>query len=80
MEHLIWAAPLTAMVALVGFVFNNNHKNDSKVTRIYTRLDEVKSYHEDKFQSKEVCSIIQKRIEEKIDRIDKNVEKLVNGK
>jgi len=79
MDHLVWIAPVSAVITLVGFVFHNNNKNDRRVSRVYSRLDEVKKDNETRYTNKEICAILHKGVDDKLDKIDKKLDKILNG-
>ena len=64
------------LIAIFGAVIVNNNMNTKKVSRVYERLDECKTDTDKKFQSKEVCNILQEQlsndIKEKIRLRDNN--------
>ena len=59
----------SGLLALMGFVFKNNKDNDSKVSRLYTRLDESKRTNEDKFIRKDMCELQHKQVNDNFDRV-----------
>jgi hypothetical protein len=77
MEHTLWAIPVTAVLALVGMVFHNNRVNDNKVSRVYKRLDDVKSETDKKFVHVQVCEVLHKQIKEDVTEIKQDVKELL---
>jgi len=65
-------------VALVGMVFHNNRVNDQKVSRVYNRMDEVKETFDKKYQSKEVCEVMQKAMRSDIQEIKSDIKLLLH--
>ena len=59
----------SGLLALMGFVFKNNKDNDSKVSRLFSRLDEVKQNTEDKFTRKDMCELQHKQVNDNFDRV-----------
>ena len=59
----------SGLLALMGFVFKNNKDNDSKVSRLFTRLDEVKKDNEEKFTRKDMCELQHKQVNDNFDRV-----------
>lgn len=45
------------LLAIITLVFKANKDNDSKISRLYQRLDETKQNQEDKYTRKEVCIV-----------------------
>jgi len=82
-EEFIWAAPITAMLGLVGFVIHNNIKNDNKVNRVYERLDEVKKDSDCIFVRKDLCQVLNEQMRQDIQEIKQDVKMILrqtNGK
>jgi len=82
MNHTTWVVPalgLGGIISLVSFVFHNNNKNDQKVARVYKRLDEYKDTVENKYTNKDICQILHRTVDEKLDKIDHKLDKLLNG-
>jgi len=79
MEWVLGGSVIASVMVLIGFTFHNNGKNDSKVNRVYQRLDEYKNFTESKFTNKDVCQILHRNVDEKLDKIDKKLDKLLNG-
>ena len=67
------------VLGLIGLMFKNNYDNDKKVSRVYRRLDEVKNYQEENFTRKDICSVLHKTIDNKLDKMDAKLDKLLNN-
>lgn len=82
MEHLVLPAlGLSGLIGLVTFVFHNNKSNDNKVSRVYTRLDEVKAFNDNTFVRNEMCQMISKQLKDDVSEIKHDVKQLLrNGK
>ena len=79
MNHSTWVTPAVAIVLGGGGLFGVMKWVDGKITRVYGRLDEVKKANDDKYPSREVCILQHKTVDEKLDKIDKKLDKLLNG-
>ena len=67
------------LIALVGLMLANNHRQDTKIERNYKRLDEVKEYQDKTFTRSDICNVIHKQINETLVRLETKVDKLLNG-
>ena len=79
MEWILGGSVIASVMVLVGFTFHNNGKNDAKVARVYQRLDEVKKDNETRYTNKDVCQILHRTVDEKLDKIDRKLDKILNG-
>jgi DnaJ-domain-containing protein 1 len=77
MDIIVWAAPVVAVITLVGFVFTNNSANDRKVSRVYKRLDEVKDKNDRIFVRREICEVLNKQLRDDVAEIKTDVKKLL---
>ena len=59
----------SGLLALMGFVFKNNKDNDSKVSRLYQRLDETKQSNDIKFTRKDLCELQHKQVNDNFERV-----------
>jgi len=73
------------MLAMVGFsvatykqIGKIKDEEEEKRSRIYTRLDEVKSQVEGKFVAKDICTVVHKFATEKLDKIEMKLDKLLD--
>jgi hypothetical protein len=57
-ELIIGGSMIAAVLGLVGVVHHSNCINETKVNRVYQRLDEVKEVHDGKYQAKNVCEVL----------------------
>jgi len=78
MDKLLEWLVAGGIIALVLFVIAGNKETDTKIKRVYTRLDEVKDGVDKKHVSKEVCSIIHKQIGDDVREIKSDVKKLLS--
>ena len=65
------------VVGVSGFVLGNNQNNIRERSRVYKHMDEREEDYKDTFQRKDVCSVMHKALTEKMDRVDRNVDKLL---
>ena len=65
------------LLAIFGAMIHNNRSNDSKVSRVYKRLDEVKDQHDVKYVSQAICSVLHKQIKDDVFEIKKDVKELL---
>jgi len=80
---------LIAIIGLLltnaGFLFGMWKYFDTRITRMYARLDDVKDYISDKFVQKEICRVmhtntseyllgVEKRISERFEQLEKKVD------
>ena len=65
------------MIALFVAVMANNNHNSKKVSRVYERMDECKEDVDKKFQTKEVCSILQTQLANDINEIKLDVKTIL---
>ena len=80
MLTLEWIAT-GGMLAVAGFAIKTYVDANAKVDRQYKRLDEVKEKTEETFTRKDICMILHKQIDEKLDRINNKLDKILdNGK
>ena len=77
MENALWAIPATALVGLIGMVFHNNRSNDTKVNRVFERVDEVKTETEKKFVHIQVCEVLHRQIREDIKEVKHKLQRVV---
>jgi hypothetical protein len=67
-----------ALITLIVAVFKTNADNHKRVSRVYQRLDETKSAHDDKYVSKEVCGILHKEIKDDVKEIKVDIKKILH--
>lgn len=60
---------VTGIVGIFGLVWKANKDNDSKVSRLYTRLDETKKDSDEKFTRKDMCELQHKQVNDNFDRV-----------
>jgi len=75
-----------SLLALMGFVFKNNKDNDSKVSRLYQRLDETKQNNDIKFTRKDMCELQHKQVNDnfiwvktELSEIKLDIKKILNN-
>jgi hypothetical protein len=68
---------LMTIIGICGFVLGNNNSTNNTKSRFFQRLDEVKKDIEDKFVQKNVCEMQHKYTNEKLESIEKKVDKLL---
>jgi len=64
---------------IFGEIKNLKEEDETKRSRIYSRLDEVKSDIESKYTRKDMCQILHNQISETLARIESKVDKISNG-
>jgi hypothetical protein len=72
---IIISGGLVSLIGLVWKAGNDNtamvtkasKENDEKISRVYTRLDDVKKTNDNTFTRKDVCQILHSQINEKLD-------------
>ena len=64
MEYIVGGGIIVSVIALVGMVHASNCKTETKISRVYGRLDEVREEHDRRYQSKDVCAVQHKHIME----------------
>ena len=72
-----WIIGGGGLLALFIMVFKNNSDVNTKVSRVYQRLDEYKSHFEDKHVSKDICQILHKQIKDDVAEIKADVKTLI---
>lgn len=60
---------VTGIIGIFGLVWKANKDSDSKVSRLYSRLDEIKQDNEIKFTRKDVCELQHKQVNDNFDRV-----------
>lgn len=68
------------LIALVALILVNNRSQDEKIRRNYQRVDEVKSYQDTTFTRQDICNLTHKQVNEKLDRMDAKLDRLLDGK
>jgi len=80
MLTLEWIAT-GGMLAVVGFAIKTYVDVNEKVSRAYKRLDEVKEKTEETFTRKDICMVLHKQIDGKLDKMDCKLDRILeNGK
>jgi len=91
-EYLSWVLPTLGFVSLIGMQWKTNSdlrkdtnakekELDAKVTRVYSRLDEVKECNKKDFVSQPVCDVKYSGTIKKLDEISADVKLILqNGK
>jgi len=79
MNYTSWVTPAVTILLGGGGLFGVMKWVDSKISRVYGRVDEIKKSNDEKYPSREVCTIQHKTVDEKLDRIETKVDKLLNG-
>lgn len=65
------------LIAVWALVHNFKTHNEKKISRIYERIDEVKTAGDEKHVTKEICAILQERLSKDIDEIKTDVKILL---
>lgn len=65
------------LLAIFSAVVMNNRDNNSKVRRLYTRLDEVKERSDNLYTNKDVCEVHTKQMKGDIQEIKTDVKELL---
>lgn len=68
------------LIAIIALILANNRDIDHKIKRTYGRLDEVKDYQDKTFTRQDICSLTHNQVNEKLDRIEGKLDKVLNGK
>ena len=70
------------IVTIIALVLTNNRAQDKKIDRNYSRLDQTKDYQDSTFTRKDICSVLHKQIDDKLDEIRTDIKSLLkqNGK
>ena len=61
------------VVALVGLMWKLVKDSDGKVSRIYSRLDEIKKDNDEKFTRKDMCQLLHKQISDDLTEIKTDI-------
>jgi hypothetical protein len=77
MELIVGGGIIVALLGLMTLVAHSNAKNDTKVSRVYQRIDEVKQDTEVRFQHKNVCEILSKTIVDQLTELRADVKLLL---
>ncbi len=75
-----WAFPFATLITLIIFVIKSMRENDSKINRVYQRLDEAKMAHEKKYVYKDICNVVHERLTNDIGEIKNDVKELLKKK
>lgn len=67
------------LIALVGFILNNNREQDKKIARSYERLDVTKKYQDETFTRKDICAVLHKQIADDLSEIKLDLKILVRN-
>ena len=68
MSGFEWITPV-GVISLVGLMWKNVKDGDGKISRLYSRLDEVKQDNEDKFIRKDMCELQHKQVNDNFERV-----------
>lgn len=62
------------LVAVVSFVIGNNRNESKARSRIYERLDETKEEINKTFSRQDVCGIVHKQVDNRLEKIERQTE------
>ena len=68
------------LLGLISLIFLYTRSFDAKIGTVYRRLDETKKYQDATFTRVDICSLRHDQITEKLDKMDKKLDVIVNGK
>ena len=57
------------LLGIFGLVWKTTRDNDTKVSRLFSRLDEVKKDNDEKFTRKDMCELQHKQVNDNFDRV-----------
>lgn len=67
-----------AVITMVGLCFKMVKDGDTKINRLYKRLDEVKDAVDVKYTKKEVCDVTHRNVDTQLLRIGLDVSEIKN--
>ena len=67
------------VIGLLGFLYKTTTDEAGKRSRIYTRMDEIKKVTEEKFQTKEICTIHTETMMKDLQEIKQDVKILLKN-
>lgn len=76
MPHIGTIFDIGLFVAILGFMYKVNVVQEKKIERVYERMDEGKSHATSLYVSEKVCDERQKRIDEKLDRVEADTKEM----
>ena len=67
-----------ALVALIVAVWKNTVDSTQRIGRVYQRLDEVKEKNDERYTSKEVCSVLHAQLKGDVTEIKADIKKILH--
>jgi hypothetical protein len=66
-------------LGIVAFILGNARAQDSKISRIYERLDETKTAQESTYTRKDVCMVLHKQVADSLEEIKLDLKSLLRN-